>query len=63
MYWLPAGERVWAGRLFVWVSVFNLYAVSVFWVLVSDLFSTERAGRLFALMAAGATVGAIGALF
>ena len=55
---------MWAGRLFfVWVSVFNLYAVSVFWVLVSDLFSTERAGRLFALMAAGATVGAIGGSF
>ncbi len=64
MMWLPQGERVWVGRVFfVWVSVFNLYAVSVFWVLVADLFSTERARRLFALMAAGATVGAIGGSF
>ncbi len=60
MNWLPPGDRVWVGRVFfVWVSVFNLYAVSVFWVLVSDIFNTERAGRLFALMAAGATIGAI----
>ncbi|ARU93751.1 NTP/NDP exchange transporter [Tatumella citrea] len=61
MAWLPSGERVWVGRVFfVWVSVFNLYVVSVFWVLVADIFSTERARRLFALMAAGATAGAIG---
>ncbi|WP_017348197.1 NTP/NDP exchange transporter [Pantoea sp. A4] len=61
MYWLPASQRVWVGRIFfVWVSVFNLYVVSVFWSLVSDLFSRERATRLFGLIAAGATLGAIG---
>ncbi|WP_252515167.1 NTP/NDP exchange transporter [Candidatus Pantoea bituminis] len=60
MYWLPIDERVWVGRVFfVWVSVFNLYVVSVFWSLVSDIFSRERASRLFAIMAAGATLGAI----
>lgn len=57
---LTAPLQVWLGRIFfVWLSVFNLYVVSVFWSLVSDIFSRERAGRLFAMMAAGATLGAI----
>lgn len=57
---LSADAQVWLGRVFfVWLSVFNLYVVSVFWSLVADIFSRERAGRLFAMMAAGATLGAI----
>ncbi|WP_245840163.1 NTP/NDP exchange transporter [Pantoea rwandensis] len=57
---LAASQQVWLGRVFfVWLSVFNLYVVSVFWSLVSDIFSRERATRLFAMMAAGATLGAI----
>ncbi|MBP2195021.1 NTP/NDP exchange transporter [Pantoea cypripedii] len=57
---LPSSMQVWLGRVFfVWLSVFNLYVVSVFWSLVADIFSRERASRLFAMMAAGATLGAI----
>lgn len=57
---MPETMLVWLGRVFfVWLSVFNLYVVSVFWSLVSDIFSRERASRLFAMMAAGATLGAI----
>ena len=59
-FYLPDNSQVWLGRVFfVWLSVFNLYVVSVFWSLVSDIFSRERASRLFAMMAAGATLGAI----
>src|SRR5262245_14126036 len=32
---------------FVWVSVFNLFAVSVFWSFMADLFTSEQGKRLF----------------
>lgn len=51
---------VWVGRIFfIWVSVYNLFVVSVFWQLNVDLFSPEQAKRLFGFIAAGATIGAI----
>src|ERR1700731_2878163 len=31
---------------FVWVSVFNLFAVAVFWSLMADIFSAEQGKRL-----------------
>jgi len=53
-------QAVWIGRaFFVWVSVFNLFVVSVFWALIVDIFTGEQGKRLFGLMAAGATLGAI----
>ncbi len=51
---------VWVGRaFFIWVSVFNLFVVSVFWALMVDIFDSEQGKRLFGFLAAGATVGAI----
>ena len=44
---------------FVWVSVFNLFVVSVFWSLMVDVYSNEQSKRLFGFIAAGGTVGAI----
>ena len=44
---------------FVWVSVFNLFAVSVFWSLMADLFDTGQARRLYGFIAAGGTAGAL----
>jgi AAA family ATP:ADP antiporter len=44
---------------YVWVSVFSLFHVSVFWSFMSDLFSKEQAGRLFAFIAAGSSAGAL----
>jgi AAA family ATP:ADP antiporter len=59
--WLAdADATVWVGRIFfIWVSVYNLFVVSVFWQLNVDLFSPEQGKRLFGFIAAGATVGAI----
>lgn len=49
---------------FVWVSVFNLFVVSVFWSVMVDLYSTESARRLFGFIAAGGSCGAVaGPLF
>jgi len=44
---------------YVWVSVFSLFHVSVFWSFMSDLFTKEQSGRLFAFIAAGASAGAL----
>lgn len=52
--------RVWAARtFFVWVNVFALFATSVFWSVLADLFSSDQGKRLFGRIAAGGTVGAI----
>ncbi len=48
-----------ARAFFVWVSVYGLFVVSVFWSLVVDLFSTDQGKRLFGLVAAGGSAGAI----
>jgi len=44
---------------YVWLSVFSLFHVSVFWSFMSGLFSREQAPRLFAVIASGASVGAM----
>jgi ATP:ADP antiporter, AAA family len=44
---------------FVWVSVFNLFAVAVFWSFMADLFTAEQAKRLFGFIGAGGTAGAL----
>lgn len=48
-----------AQTFFVWASVFNLFAVSVFWGFLSDLFRPEQGRRLFGFVAVGGTLGAI----
>lgn len=44
---------------FVWISVFNLFVVSVFWSFMSDLFRSDQGKRLFGLIAAGGSLGAL----
>jgi AAA family ATP:ADP antiporter len=44
---------------FIWVSVFNLFVVSVFWSFMSDIFTSEEAKRLYGIIAAGGTCGAL----
>jgi AAA family ATP:ADP antiporter len=50
----------WLARaFFVWVSVYNLFVVSVFWSFMVDLFHQEQAKRLFGFIAAGGSAGAL----
>jgi AAA family ATP:ADP antiporter len=44
---------------FVWVSVFNLFVVSVFWIFMSDIWDPAQARRLFPLIAVAGTAGAV----
>jgi AAA family ATP:ADP antiporter len=49
---------------YLWVSVFALFHVSVFWSFMADTFNKDQAARLFSVIAAGASLGAIiGPLF
>jgi AAA family ATP:ADP antiporter len=48
-----------AGVFFVWISVFNLFAVSIFWSVLADHFNSEQGRRLFGFIAAGGTAGAL----
>ncbi len=48
-----------ARAFYIWVSVFNLFVVSVFWSFMADIFTNEQAKRLFAFIAAGGTTGAL----
>jgi AAA family ATP:ADP antiporter len=42
---------------FIWVAVFNLFAVSVFWSFMADIYSDIEARRLYGFIAAGGTAG------
>lgn len=52
--------NIWIGRVFyVWLSVLNLFLISVGWSLMCDVFRPDQARRLFAQIAAGASLGAL----
>jgi AAA family ATP:ADP antiporter len=51
---------LWVARgFYVWVSVFNLFVVSVFWSFMADIFTNAQARRLFGFIAAGGSAGAL----
>ena len=53
-------EEVAVARVFfVWLSVFNLFAVTVFWSFMADIFTSEQGKRLFGFIGAGGTAGAL----
>lgn len=55
-----SGDRTLIDKSFyVWVSVFSLFHISVFWSFMSDLFNKKQAGRLFSVIAVGASVGGL----
>lgn len=59
-YALPDTALLWLGYAFyVWVSVFNLFAVSIFWAFMADLFDRDQSKRLFGFIAVGGTLGAM----
>jgi ATP:ADP antiporter, AAA family len=50
----------WTARaFFVWLSVFNLFVVSVFWSVMADIFTPAQGVRLFGVIAAGGSIGAM----
>jgi len=54
-----AGRQAVAWAFWIWISVFNLFVVSVFWGLMADLFREEQGRRLFGVIAVGGSAGAL----
>jgi AAA family ATP:ADP antiporter len=53
-------DSPWMARgFYIWISVYNLFVVSVAWSLMADVFDSAQAKRLFAFIAAGASVGGL----
>jgi AAA family ATP:ADP antiporter len=53
-------DYLWLGRaFFIWLSVFNLFVVSVFWSFMADIYTRDQGRRLFGLISAGGSTGAI----
>lgn len=43
---------------FLWITVFNLFAVTVFWSFMADVFTNAEAKRVYGYIGAGGTLGA-----
>lgn len=53
-------SEIWIGRaFFIWLSVFNLFVVSVFWSFMADIYSRKQSRRLFGVITAGGSAGAL----
>jgi len=51
---------LWMQRTFyIWLSVFNLFVVSIFWSFMADIFQPGQAQRLFGFIMAGGSLGAM----
>ncbi len=51
---------LWLQRtLYIWLSVFNLFVVSIFWSFMADIFQPGQAQRLFGFIMAGGSLGAM----
>ncbi len=51
---------LWIQRSFyIWLSVFNLFVVSIFWSFMADIFQPGQAQRLFGFIMAGGSLGAM----
>jgi AAA family ATP:ADP antiporter len=60
-FWALLTAGVYAAQtavvFFVWITVFSVFAVSVFWSFMADLYTSDQAKRLYAFIAAGGALG------
>jgi ATP:ADP antiporter, AAA family len=59
VFGVDAQQPLVAQTFFIWLSVFNLFVVSVFWSFMADVFRPGQGKRLFAVISAGGSLGAI----
>ncbi|RKZ13098.1 hypothetical protein DRQ32_02345, partial [bacterium] len=55
----PDSSRLLAIGFFLWVGVFNLMVPAQFWSFANDVYSVDQGKRLFAIVAFGASLGAV----
>lgn len=58
-HWIGKDSVALARVFFVFVSVYNLFIVSIFWSFMADVYSKEQGTRLFGVIAAGGSTGGI----
>ena len=56
---LGIGQQIVSQIFFVWLTVFSLFAVSVFWSYLADLWRSDQGKRLYGFIAAGGSLGAL----
>jgi len=49
----------WARAFYVWVTVFNMFAVSVFWSRMAEVWSEPQGRRYFGVVSAGGSLGGL----
>ena len=49
----------WSRAFFVWVTVFNMFAVSVFWSRMAEVWSEPQGRRYFGIVSAGGSLGGL----
>ena len=63
IYWLifraHGTSSLSASVFYVWASVFNLFVISLFWSLMSEMWSNDEAKRLYGFISAGGTAGGL----
>ena len=53
-------QAIWLGRVFyVWCNIYSFFVVSIFWVLVINIFRDEKSRKLYGFIMAGGAIGAI----
>ena len=60
LFFLAAEQRWRVGvPFFLWIGIFSLMVITQFWAYANDIYSAEEGKRLFALIAFGASSGAV----
>lgn len=53
-------QAIWLGRIFyVWCNIYSFFVVSIFWVLVINIFRDIKSRKLYGFIMAGGSLGAI----
>ena len=53
-------QAVWLGRVFyIWCNIYSFFVVSIFWVLVINVFRDIKSRKLYGFIMAGGSLGAI----
>jgi len=53
-------QEIWLGRVFyVWCNIYSFFVVSIFWVLVINIFRDLQTRKLYGFIMAGGSLGAI----
>ena len=54
------GESMWVGRVFyVWCNVYSFFVVSIFWVVIINIFRNSKTRSFYGVIMAGGSLGAI----